>query len=141
MKIGFEGVLKGPRKGETSWGVGVPILEIFSQGESKEDALASIKSAIEEAIDQKGFKIEVHLTGDDTFAITAKDFNVLLGFMLKQKRMAKDLTYREVSERLDSKSPNAFRRYEQGESGTTLEKLAELVGAVSEEDFLLLKTG
>jgi predicted RNase H-like HicB family nuclease len=141
MKLAFEGILKKPQRKEKYWGVGVPLLEIYSQGKSQKDALAMIKDAVENAVSEKSFKVEVQMTGDDTFALSASDFGVLLAFMLKQKRIAKDLSFREVSEKLGSSSPNAYSRYEHRDSGMSLEKLLELVGAVSDDEYLLLKTG
>lgn len=141
MKLAFEGILKRPHGEEKYWGVGVPLLEIYSHGKSKKDALAMIKDAVENAAAENELKVEVKMIGEDTFALSTSDFSVLLAFMLKQKRSSKDLSFREVSEKLGSFSPNAYRRYEHGESGTSLEKLVELMGAVSEAEYLLLKTG
>ena len=141
MKLAFEGILIKPHGREKYWGVSVPLLEIYSQGKSQKEALAMIKDAVVNAVAEKGLKVEVQMTGDDTFALSASDFGVLLAFMLKQKRVSKKLSFREVSEKLGSSSPNAYRRYEHGESGTSLEKLVELMGAVSEDEYLLLKTG
>jgi len=45
------------------------------------------------------------------------------------------LSFREVAEKLGSASPNTYSRYEHGNSTTSLEKLAELMGAVSDENF------
>jgi hypothetical protein len=140
MKLAIEGQLKKPRGKEKYWGVGIPLIEIYSQGKSKKDALSKIQEAVEYAIDQKGFKVNVQETGANTFAMTASDFNVLMAFMLKQMRMSKALSFREIAQRLGSDSPNAYRRYEQGESGASLQKLAELMGTVSDQKFLLLKT-
>ncbi|MBI1748540.1 MAG: helix-turn-helix transcriptional regulator [Acidobacteria bacterium] len=141
MRLAIEGLIHKPKGKEKYWAVGVPLLEIYSQGTSKKNALQMIWSAIEEAVGQKGFRVKVELTGKDTFAVSAKDFGTLLSFMLRQKRVSKKLTLRDAAKRLESASPNAYSRYERGESGASLEKLAELMGAVAEEKYLLLKAG
>ncbi len=141
MRLAIEGLIRKPVGKERYWGVGVPLLEIYSQGTSQKNALAMIRSAIEEAVDKKDFRVKVELTGKDTFAVSAEDFGILLSFMLRQKRVSKSLTFRDAAERLGSKSPNAYSRYERGEADASLEKLANLMGAVAEERYLLLKTG
>lgn len=141
MRLAIEGLIRKPMGKEKYWGVGVPLLEIYSQGTSQRNALAMIRSAIEEAVDQKGFRVEVELMGKDTFAVSAEDFGTLLAFMLRQKRVSKNLTFRDAADRLGSKSPNAYSRYERGEADASLEKLAKLMGAVAEEKYLLLKVG
>lgn len=141
MKLAIEGIIKRPHGKEKHWAIGVPLLEIYSQGKSKKDALLMIKDAVEGAIGEMGFKVEAHPTGEETFALSANNFKVLLAFVLKQQRASKNLSFREVSEKLGSASPNTYSRYEHAESSTSLEKLAELMGAVSDEKYLLLKTG
>ena len=141
MKLAIEGILKKPHGKEKHWAIGVPLLGIYTQGRSKNDALRMIEDAVENAVEMKGFKVEAQATGDETFALSANDFKVLLGFLLKQQRSSKKLSLRKVSDKLGSTSPNAFTRYEKAKANTTLEKLAELMGAVSEDKFLLLKTG
>lgn len=141
MKLAIEGVIQRPKSGEKYWSVGVPLLEIYSQGTSQKNALEMVRSAIEEAVDQKGFRVKVELTGKETLAVSSEDFGTLLAFMLRQKRSTKNLTVRDAAERLGSSSPNAFSRYERGESGASLEKIAELMGAVADEKYLLLKAG
>ena len=50
--------------------------------------------------------------------------------LIKQRENSK-LTVREVSERLGSKSPNAYAQYEKGRVSVTLEKYEELLTAVN----------
>ena len=141
MKLAIEGVLKKPHGKEKHWAIGVPLLEIYTQGRSKADALHMIEDAVENAVGVKGFKVEAQGVGEENFALSANDFKILLGFLLKQQRSSRKLSLRKVSGKLGSNSPNAYTRYEKAHSSTTLDKLVELMGAVSEDRFLLLKTG
>ena len=53
-------------------------------------------------------------------------------------RALSGLSLAEAAERLGAKSRNAYARYERGDSSPTLEKLSELMAAVSpSEDFVL----
>lgn len=141
MKIGFEGIFEKPKGKDRMWGAGVPLLEIYTQGRTRKEALEMVKSAVEEAIDKKGFAVHVEVTSRDSFALTAQEFGELIALMLRQKRDLSQKSLREISKKLGSKSPNAYHRYELGTTGPTLAKIAELMEAVSEEKYLLLKVG
>jgi predicted RNase H-like HicB family nuclease len=117
-------------KGSKYWLIEVPLLDVTTQGTSKEDAYRMIADAIEALIHQKGFKIDARSAGGGNFTIGASDENALIALMLKRQREAHHLTLVELANRLGQKSPNAYARYEQGKSVPTVEKLKELMKAI-----------
>jgi transcriptional regulator with XRE-family HTH domain len=61
-----------------------------------------------------------------------------MSLLLKRLRLKKGLSLLQVAEKLGIKSPNAYARYEQGVSVPTVEKLTQLLSAVSPgADFVL----
>ncbi len=120
------------RKDKTSkyWLADVPLLDIVTQGTSKEGAYRMMADAIETLVHQKRFKIDVRPMGNEFFTIGASQEGVLIALMLKRQREAHRLTLMEVARRLGQKSPNAYARYEQGKSIPTVEKLNELMKAI-----------
>ena len=117
-------------KGSKYWLVEVRLLDVMTQGTSKDDAYCMIADAIETLVDQKGFKIDVRPLGGDAVTIGATQEGVLIALMLKRQREAHHLTLMEVARRLGQKSPNAYARYEQGRSVPTMDKLNELMKAI-----------
>ena len=117
-------------KGSKYWLVEVPLLDIMTQGTSKDNAYDMIADAIEGLINQKGFKIDVRPLGSESFTVGTTMENAMIALMLKRQREAHRLTLVEVARRLGQKSPNAYARYEQGKSLPTLEKLNKLMKAI-----------
>jgi len=120
------------------WAIEVPILGVYTQGLSLQDAYFMIADAIESLVFKDGFKITVHPGEDGHFEIEAPDTAALIAFMLKQERLRSGLSLQQVADRLGMKSHNAYARYEQGRSVPTVEKLAELYAAVSPGRDLIL---
>jgi transcriptional regulator with XRE-family HTH domain len=62
----------------------------------------------------------------------------MIGLLLKRQREVSGLSLAEAAERLGAKSRNAFARYEHGTSVPSVEKLSDLLQAVSPgRDFVL----
>ena len=99
------------------WAVEVPLLLINSQGKTKKEALAMIKDAIEVTMDEPGVKIAIEADGapNSSFYVTSNKINKLIGFMLRQNRLANGITYEKIASRLKVSSPTDFRRYESGQ--------------------------
>ena len=117
-------------KGSKYWLIDVPLLDVMTQGTSKDDAYSMIADAIESLVNQKGFKVDVRPLGSESFTLGASQENAMIALMLKRQREAHRLTLAEVARRLGQKSPNAYARYEQGKSLPTLEKLNKLMKAI-----------
>jgi predicted RNase H-like HicB family nuclease len=117
-------------KGSKHWLIEVPLLDVMTQGTSKESAYEMLVDAIESLVDQKGFRVDVRAEGGHHFTVGANRETQLIALMLKRQREAHRLTLQEVARRLGQKSPNAYARYEQGRSVPTVEKLNELMRAI-----------
>jgi hypothetical protein len=79
----------------------------------------------------RGFRVTVCPTGGDAFAIGAIRIGVLLALLLRRQREHQGLTLAEAAARLGQRSKNAYARYEQGKAMPTVEKLEELLRAIT----------
>ena len=136
----FEGRV-AKTKGNKFWEVEIPLLEVYTQGRSKKDALAMIKEAIELLVEKRGFRIEVIPGRGESFKVRSKDTRTLISLLLERQRQVHGLSVREVAARMNSKSPNAYAQYEQGRVNPTLEKLNELLRAIDPGMEVILKVG
>lgn len=138
----FEGKLYKPTgKKDRYWGVEIPILYVHTQGRSRREAFLMAKDAIESLVDKKGFKVQVYPGEGDTFTVDSNDSKTLVAFMLKRQREFRKLTVRQVSSRLESKSPNAYAQYERGHVCPSIDKLVELLRAIDPDFEPVLKAG
>ncbi len=132
----FEGYTKKVGK---FWHVEIPILGLASQGKTESDAHDMILDALEMALDDKSARLEVFPGENNTFTVRSSKPREFIAFMLRQQRAEAGLTLEQVAKRLRVNSTNAYARYEQGRSVPTLEKLIELIHAVSPEKDPVLK--
>jgi hypothetical protein len=85
------------------------------------------------------FSIQVYAGKKGEFEICASDTKIMIRLLLKRQRQVSGLSLAAAAERLGAKSRNAYARYEQGTSVPSIEKLDELLQAVSlGQDFVLL---
>jgi DNA-binding XRE family transcriptional regulator len=125
-------------KSKKYWPIEVPILGVYTQGLSKRDAYFMIADAIELLVDKEGFKVDVYPGKGEYFEIGSTDTAALAAALLREQRTKRGLSLEDVAKRLGAKSNNAYARYEQGRSTPTIEKLSELLMAVSpDNDFVL----
>jgi hypothetical protein len=117
-------------KGSKYWLIEVPLLDVMTQGTSKNDAYYMIGDAIEALVNRKGFKVDVRPLGNESITVGSSLGSAMVALMLKRQREAHRLTLAEVARRLGQKSPNAYARYEQGKSLPTVEKLNQLMKAI-----------
>ncbi len=136
----FEGRVRKD-KGSKYWLIEVPLLNVMTQGTSKQNAHEMIADAIEMLVNRKGFRVNVRPDAGSTFTVGANQENILFALMLKRQREAHNLTLLEMARRLHSKSPNAYARYEQGKSVPTLDKLNQLMQAIDPRFEPILKAG
>ena len=113
------------------WLIEVPALDVMTQGRTQKDACQMLVDAIELLIDRPDSEMRVHVTkkGQQLF-LSASDPDRLIALMLRRQREKYGLTLEQVAQRLGSKSPNAFARYERGKARPTLAKLLELMQAI-----------
>jgi hypothetical protein len=134
----FEGKV-WKNKGSKYWLVEVPLLDVMTQGTSKDNAYSMMADAIECLVNKKGFKVDVRPIDSESFTVGASHESAMIALMLKRQREAHHLTLAEVARRLGQKSPNAYARYEQGKSLPTVEKLNKLMKAIDPEFEPILK--
>lgn len=121
------------------WLAEVPIFAAMTQGRTRKEALAMIADWFETIINRPGFSVTVHEGKKEDFEISASDTKAMVCLLLQRQRQLSGLSLAGAAERLGAKSRNAYARYEQGASVPTVEKLDQLLRAVSGgRDFVLL---
>ena len=121
------------------WLAEVPVLDAMTQGYSKKEAHAMVADMIQCLIDRPGISVRVHPGKNGQFEVSSADTRAMVSLLLRRQRQRSGLSLAEVAERLGAKSRNAYARYEQGKSAPTVEKLSELLRAVSPGSELVLR--
>ena len=120
------------------WLAEVPMLDAMTQGTSKADALDMVKDVVVTLANRPGFSVTVHSCADGNIELGSDDVRGLVALILHRHRTRNGLSLPEAARRLGAKSADAYARYERGECSPTLEKLSELMAAVSPGcDFVL----
>ena len=120
------------------WLAEVPVLDAMTQGRTREEALDMAGDLLESLANRPGFSVRVHPGKGDDFEVSSPDTRGLVSLLLRRQRERSGLSLAEAAERLGAKSRNAYSRYERGTSAPTLDKLSELLRAVSpDSDFVL----
>lgn len=121
------------------WLAEVPIFDAMTQGHSRKEALAMIVDWFETLANCSDFSVQVYEGNKGEFEIGASDTKVMICLLLQRQRQLSGLSLAAAAKRLGAKSRNAYARYEQGTSVPSVEKLDELLQAVSlGKDFILL---
>lgn len=120
------------------WLVEVPILNAMTQGRTRKEAFAMIEDLLETLANRTGFVVQVHLGKQGEFEVSSSDTRSMISLLLRRQRERSGLSLAEAAQRLGARSRNAYARYEHGTSIPTIEKLTELLQAVSPgQDFIL----
>lgn len=120
------------------WLAEVPVLDAMTQGHTREEALEMAEDLLMSLANRPGFSVEVHSGEGDTFEVSSPDTRGLVSLLLRRQRERSGLSLAEAADRLGARSRNAYARYERGASAPTLDKLSELLRAVSPDcDFVL----
>lgn len=121
------------------WLAEVPIFDAMTQGHSRKEALTMMADWFETLANCPDFCVNVYAGKKGEFEISASDMKVMIRLLLQRQRQISGLSLAAAAERLGAKSRNAYARYEQGASVPSIEKLDELLQAVSHgRDFVLL---
>lgn len=126
-------------KSGTWWAVEVPLLFIFTQAKTKAKAYEMAKDAIEYIVDEKGFEVTVYPGPDHAFSVGSNQEALLMAFVLKQQRLHRHLSVRDVMKKMGSSSPAAYSRYEQGDVKPSLDKFTQLLRAIDDKMIPVLK--
>lgn len=120
------------------WLAEVPVLDAMTQGRTREEALDMAGDLLETLANRPGFSVEVHPGTENDFEVSSEDTRGLVSLLLRRQRERSGLSLAEAADRLGAKSRNAYARYERGTSTPTLDKLSDLLRAVSPDgDFVL----
>ena len=124
----FQGKLRRDGK---FWLAEVSVFDAMTQGRSRKEALDMIADWFVTMVDRKGFSVEIHPAGKDTFEASSSDARTMVSLLLQRQRQKSGLSLAQAAQRLGAKSRNAYARYERGASVPTVEKLDELLRAVA----------
>ena len=120
------------------WLAEVPVLDAMTQGRTREEALDMAGDLLESLANRPGFSVKIHAEALDEFEVSSNDTRGLVSLLLRRQRERSGLSLAEAADRLGARSRNAYARYERGTSAPTLDKLSELLRAVSPDcDFVL----
>ena len=120
------------------WLAEVPILGVMTQGRTRKEALAMAGDLLETLANRPGLSVQVHPGKHGEFEVSSPDTRGMISLLLRRQRQQSGPSLAEAADRLGAKSRNAYARYEQGVSVPTLDKLDELLRAVSPgQDFVL----
>ena len=120
------------------WLPEIPILDAMTQGFSRKETLSMVEDLLVTLANHPGFTVEVHPGKQGSFEVSSTDTRTMTSLLLRRQRERSGLSLAEVAKRLGAKSRNTYARYERGTSAPTLEKLNELLQAVSpDRDFVL----
>lgn len=128
------------------WLVDVPVLDAMTQGKTRKEALTMVEDLVLEMIKSyfkdamnKDFVVTAIDYKKDTIGVTANNNRLLLALSLRRQREKSGSTVREASERLGSKSPNAYAQYERGKTSISVDKYEELLIAANPFEKLRLR--
>ena len=113
------------------WLTEIPILDLMTQGRTKKEAYEMVVDMLESLVNKEGFKVKVFKRSDNTFEVGSLEPKHMISLLLQRKREISGLSLSQVASRLGVSSRNTYARYEQGRSVPTVEKLNELLHAVS----------
>lgn len=119
------------------WLVEIPVLDAMTQGRTKKEAFEMAADLVETLVDVKGFTVRVYPLPQDRFELASDNSRLMVALMLKRQRQRHGLSLAQVARKLKASSRNSYARYEQGRSMPTVEKLAELLSAVSGTDLVI----
>lgn len=136
MGVKFEGVLSHEGKW---WAVGVPALDVWTQGKNRADAYVMIKEAVELSMDRP-VEVEVLPMEGCRFVLRAKDSRndrYLMAMMLKNHRAKSGLSLAQVADRLNV-TRGTYAQYEQARSLPSVAKVEAYISAMSISEHVVL---
>ncbi len=110
----------------------------MTQERTRKECLSMAEDLVESLAQRPNFRVTAHYVGNDRIELSANRPAELTRLILKRQRTRSGLSLAEVAERLGATSRNAYARFEQGRSTPTVEKLDQLLRAVSpDRDFVI----
>ena len=121
------------------WLAEIPILNVMTQGHSRKETFEMVADLIETMANKEGFHVTVYSSRHEYFEIGSESTRTLVSILLQRKRELSGLSLAQAAKKLGASSRNAFARYERGKSIPSVEKLNELLHAVSPRQDIVLK--
>lgn len=126
------------QKNKKFWLIEVPALDAMTQGRTRDEAIEMIKDLLKEMVinyfpreDSSTLEFNIVEYNKKTVGVTCNNNGLLLALSLRRQREKSGSTVREVSERLGSKSPNAYAQYEKGKVRISLDQYEKLLNAAN----------
>jgi len=113
------------------WLAEIPILDLMTQGRTKKETYEMVADMVETMVNREGFKAYVYEGKDNAFEVGSSESKHMVSLLLQRKREVSGLSLSQVADRLGVTSRNSYARYEQGKSVPSVEKLNDLLHAVS----------
>jgi len=126
-------------KDKSHWLAEVPLFEAMTQGRTRREALEMIEDWFASMVNRPGFAVEALSTGEDEFEVTSTDLRSMISLLLQRQRQESGLSLADAAARLGVRSRNAYARYERGDSVPTIEKLDQLLKAISPDRDVVLR--
>ena len=120
------------------WLAEIPILDTMTQGYTRKESLVMVEDLLESLANRPGFTVNIHPGKQGHFEVSSPDTRTMTSLLLRRQRERSGLSLADVAKRLGAKSRNTYARYERGTSAPTLEKLDELLHAVSPDQDIVL---
>lgn len=122
------------------WLAEIPLLDLMTQGMTRQDAQEMVADAIQALVGKQPFDVRVTREDGGRLEVGSSDVAVWMALILRRQREKHGLSLSEVARRLGQRSKNAYARYERGEVVPSMAKFLQLLAAVSPEQDLLLTT-
>ncbi|MBF0273669.1 MAG: helix-turn-helix transcriptional regulator [Nitrospinae bacterium] len=122
----------------TFWLAEIPMLDVMTQGHTKKEAYEMVVDLLKSLHGNHELHIELYKKIGGEFEIGFSSLKELIPLLLRRKREMSGLSLSQVAQRLGSSSRNAYARYEQGQSVPSVEKLNELLHALSPDTDIVL---
>jgi predicted RNase H-like HicB family nuclease len=132
--IRFQGSI---HKNGKYWLIEVPVFNAITQGKSRKDALQMIKDYFDCLLDNETVQVFVQPLDENTFALGSEPIAPLFALLLRRQRQLAGLTLADVAKHLGTRSTTAYNRYELGTAVPSVEKLNQILKAVSAEKHFL----
>ncbi len=105
----------------------IPILDVMTQGHTKDEVLEMILDMLKSMVNNDDFQVEIYKGKNNTFEISSSTPRYLISLLLQRKRQMSGLSLSQVASKLGFSSRNSYARYEQGQTTPSIGKLGELL--------------
>ena len=112
------------------WLAEIPILDLITQGRTKQEAYEMVADMLETMVNKEEFRVNIFKGANNMFEVGSIESKHMISLLLQRKREISGLSLSQVANRLGTTSRNSYARYEHGRSVPTVVKLNELLHAV-----------